>query len=1448
MRTRRYITCIAALVWAVTTGLSRADDYDVLRQKWKDITIGVGYDTSDPDVKSRLSSIASSANSSWSSMDKSATRSNLWNDAASTTVSAHLTTCYGRLRAMALAYATFGCSLYTNATLLADTISGLGWMNTNRYNTVIAQYDNWWDWEIGVPLNLTDIAVLLYDQLTVAQCSNYMAAVNFHTPIPDMTQANQVWKARVVGVRGCVVKDSAKITLARNAFSSVFPYVTSGDGFYRDGSFIQHSYHPYTAGYGAALLGNMTPVLTWLSGSPWAITDPAQTNLFRWVYDSFEPIIYRGAAWDFVRGREISRSSSSPQATGHTFLQNILRISQFAPAADSARMRSMVKYWAQSDTVRSFVGNTPLPLLAQAKQLMADTNTIPRGELIGHYHFGEMDRVIHLRPGYGFGLSLFSSRIANFESINGENMRGWYTGEGMTVLYNADLNQYSDNYWPTINPYRMPGTTVDTQTRTPPTDSTHATGQSTRGAYPWVGGAKLDETGAAGLHLDAWNATLTAKKSWFMFDNEIVCLGAGITSTDNRTIETVVENRKLVTTGGTNTFIVDGSAMPAALGWSAAITNLTWAHLAGNVAGANVGYYFPPGATVKGLREARTGSWSDVNTGGSTTLVTRNYLTLWYDHGKNPINATYAYVLLPGLSASNVAAYATAPDVTVLENSSRAQGVREASSGHTAVNFWASGTNTLAGITVNKPCSLITRNDGTWLDIAVADPTQTNTGAIAVEIQTAATGVASLDAGVTIQQLSPTVKLLVSTTGADGRSYRASLFQGRVGTVALSPVADAYVENGTYATTNFGTSQSLVVKNSGGSTLTRETFLRFDLSQQTNGLLLDASLRLVYTTSNGSDQHVVYPVTDHGWTEPGLVWTNKPAYGAEAARWSLSSNVPTAIQAPVGADARAAAGGVLDLRVAAVSGAYVAYASRENGTATNRPQLRLTLAHPPPQVALTAPTPETTIHWSQGVALTATATAAGGTVTNVSFFDGAVEIGGRTLPPYGVTATNLAPGVHSFTAVATEDAGAAATSTPVVVNVTGAPLAAAGKALTLKNVPVEIDLRPWVTAFETPDDGLRYTVGQPLSGTVNLQEDRHTARFMPSAAFTGNASFTYTATDRTADPRLLLYYDMEQASVVNGGTIRDASGHGRDGTLDVAGTGFAALTNSTPAPIVSSQSLLLCERGNLNGARISRQVHTNEFSFNDQNWTFSGWFWRAALTNDDFLFYLGNGDGFGSNEELHLFGASGSTALQLQHFIGANTTDIDLSAGEASLGAWHHVAITFARTNTASGVMSLYLDGMLKGMDGSFTLRLDQTVPVIFGGHQNPGYAVTRWFNGMLDDVAVFDATLSSNEVAALATRSAAHFGGVSATNTVAVQVLATEQAPALGAATLSSGGEWSMTVSGPPAFTYTVLASTNLTEWAPLGTYLAPTLPFLWSDPEARFFPNRFYRVRITP
>jgi hyaluronate lyase len=66
------------------------------------------------------------------------------------------------------------------------------------------------------------------------------------------------------------------------------------------------------------------------------------------------------------------------------------------------------------------------------------------------------------RDGYAYAVSLFSfKRMSAFEYGNGENYKGWWTGMGMTYLYNGDLTQYGGNYWATIDMGRLAGTTTD---------------------------------------------------------------------------------------------------------------------------------------------------------------------------------------------------------------------------------------------------------------------------------------------------------------------------------------------------------------------------------------------------------------------------------------------------------------------------------------------------------------------------------------------------------------------------------------------------------------------------------------------------------------------------------------------------------------------------------------------------------------------------------------------------------------------------------------------------------------------------------------------------------------------------------------------------------------------------------------------------------------------------
>ena len=1367
MRSNFPLRILCALLLAA--GIVCADEYDTLRQKWSDtITGGSAYNTADPTTAAAITGVTSAANGYWTTMDKSVSRTFLWSDAASTTVSADLSTNFSRLRAMARAYATTGSTLQGNATLLADIIGGLDWMYANRYNETKAIYDNWFDFEIGSPLALVDATTLLYSQLTAAQIANYMNAVNKFTPSATtpaaggttgtFTGANRMWKIDVVAVRGIIVKDSAKLTAARDAFSNLFVYVTGGDGFYTDGSFIQHTKNPYNGSYGAGLLGTMAPVLSLLSGSTWAVTDPNQSNLIQWVYDSYEPLIYRGGMMAMVSGRDVSRYSSSEHGTGQSVMQSILRISQFAPAADAARMRAMVKYWAQTDSSRNFVGTAPLSLIPAVEQLMADASVTPRGELTGNFIFADMDRVVHLRPGFGLGLSMSSSRIYNYESINSENLHGWYQGDGVTYLYNGDLAHYSDAYWPTVNPRRLPGTTVDSQQ--PRADGS---GQSTAPAFNWVGGASFAGNGVAGMQLDGWSNTLTAKKSWFMFDNELVCLGAGITSTDARTIETTVENR-LLGTAGSEVFTVNGVAKSRALGWSETMSGVNWAHLAGRVSGADIGCYFPSATTVKGLRETRTGAWSDINAGGTTTANTRNYLTLWFDHGASPANASYAYVLLPGRPATMVADYAAHPQISVVENSTSAQCVQEILLGVTAANFWNDASYTSGGITVDKKASVLVQGTGGFTDVAISDPTQANTGSIAVTVAAAAGAMVSADAGITLTQLTPTIRFTVNVAAASGRTFHARFFTGATQTVAVSPVADAYVyDAAASADSNFGTATTLVVKKS-GTGFNRESYLRFSVPAW-SGVLLGTALKLTPLSTSTPGVHGVAPVSDNTWIESGaggITWNNKPASGAVISTWTpaVGTNVSADVSSAV------TASGLVSFRVygtTQTADGYVTYGSKENATAANRPQLVMTMGHTPPTVAITSPADGTLFNRVGSVTLTVAAAGTDGSVSSVAFYDGATLLGTDGTAPYIFTIANLSGGNHRFTAIATDSNGLSTTSLPVVVNVPFPPTAVAVSVTTPKNTAIDVNLLTLASDVETPAAQLRFMLGSAVNGSVTLLADGHTAHFVPAAGYSGAATFAYTVADTTPDPRAFLNCNFQSSDAT------DITGNGRDGTLNVQGTGSATFTADVPAALApqQTQSLHLIENGTAGAARVEANVPATDLNFLTSDWSITGWFKRTGTANIDSVFQLGESGGWGS-DALSLVCPSGSTTVELRNYSGA-TQDVSIIKTGVTIGAWHHFAIVRSGTT-----ISLYVDGTLVGSDTGFAFTFDNGKPVKFGGVA-PATSNTlwdRWFNGSLADPAIFNGALSGAEIAKLITMPTANFSGQIAGNTVGLIVL----------------------------------------------------------------------------
>lgn len=732
-----------------------------MRTQWRALWVAEEYDPTDPAIAAVLSRLTTEAQRYWSTMDRSDGRTYLWEDAQlDVHVSFAISVSFYRLRQMALAWATKGTELTDNAELLADIIAGFDWMVANYYREDGEIIGNWYEWQISGPQAFNDGVVLVYDQLTAHHVGAYTRAVANFTPEPFGTAANLALTANVVVGWGALAGNAEAVTKGVEGLAPVFEYATEGDGFYRDGSFIQHGMYPYLGAYGASILDSLVPLLGTVANTPWQVD---ASVAYAWIRDSFDPVIWRGALLDMVSGRTIARYNEHEHYHGHYVLDAALGLVDSAPSDQRSWLRSVLKEWLVSDTFDDPTPQRSVPIVLAAQALATDDSVRRRGELVLSKVFHHQDRIVHRRPGWLLGIAMSSTRIARFESINDENLKAWLTADGATYLYAHDSGRMVDAYWPTIDPYRIPGTTVDVRPRQ------LGEGRNEAGPNPWAGGACLDgRFTAGGMDVRVHGGSLALRKSWMCFDDEVVALGAGITARDGSRVETIVENRRLRDSGD-EVVRVDGKQPVPSLGSSATVDDARWLHIE-----QTGGYVFPTPVKLNVKRETRTGKWSDIThhpVWAKDDPVTANYLTAWLGHGVDPSGDTYAYVLLPTASVEETERYSDQPGTAVVANTAKVQAARALLTGVLCANFWAPGE--ASTVSATGGVSIVVEEGDAELAIALADPTHLAT---TLEVGLAVTGtkVIVADPGITVTSLDP-VRLSVDFAGTAGATLALRL-------------------------------------------------------------------------------------------------------------------------------------------------------------------------------------------------------------------------------------------------------------------------------------------------------------------------------------------------------------------------------------------------------------------------------------------------------------------------------------------------------------------------------------------------------------------------------------------------------------------------------------------------------------------------------------------------
>ncbi|EPH43521.1 polysaccharide lyase family 8 super-sandwich domain-containing protein [Streptomyces aurantiacus] len=819
---------------AAAAGLAR------LRANTEAVFAGTPASNARPETAAKLAAVDKAARANLKAMD-AAGAGELFAGLALGTDDANLNTAFRWLYEIALATVAYGGGLYGDKAARRRVIDGLVWLHERYYGDQSkGYYGNWFHWEIGISQHVSKALVLLHDEVRAYRpelVRTYVTSMDaylrngkngdvnldsrFHTGanLADIT-TNRILQGALLGDEARVRK---ALTDQLTVFATIDPYrldhgVT--DGYYADGSFIQHASVAYTGSYGKGLLTRVVQTLKILDGTGFAHGEELVPVVRGWVRNGFAPLIFEGWMMEIVKGRAVSRTDS-----GYTdvavVVEAVVDLSSLASGTDATALKGYVKHIRE--TSRATLGParfvSPVSvvryadILADASVPAADLNPAARSVA-----FNAMDKTVHRRPGYAFALARSSARISKYEYMNGENLMPWFQGEGAHYLYLSGQDQteaYGVDYFTTVSPYALAGVTAPAeQRRTVPelygkpyydnpghplnfTSSSESQNKYVyfpRGTHGHSGGVVLGAYGAAAMVQSSDVAyrdrallpgdfvvhrNASATKSWFLFDDEIVVLAAGVGDPAGRAVTTAVDARVAAPGDAVSLTGARRDGRP----WSGTGTaDLRWLRYANASQGTAVGYLFLDTPRVRVALDDVTRSRRVVRTANPDTAVTRQVFGVSVDRAAGARPVALAYALVPNAGERLLRSHAAGGPLEVLANSTRSQAVSHSGLGLTAVNSFGSGRHEAGGLRVDGPACVLVRRQGTsasaLTSVAVSDPTM-GRETVGVLLRGRRLRVVSADEGVRVRAVRGGTWVEADTHHAYGRGFTATLRPAR---------------------------------------------------------------------------------------------------------------------------------------------------------------------------------------------------------------------------------------------------------------------------------------------------------------------------------------------------------------------------------------------------------------------------------------------------------------------------------------------------------------------------------------------------------------------------------------------------------------------------------------------------------------------------------------------
>jgi len=484
---------------------------------------------------------------------------------------------------------------------------------------------------------------------------------------------------------GIIEKDTAVLQEGINNMIGTIKIRNIGnEGLQVDGSYLVHGLQLYNCGYGLAMTAGISYWIEKTSGLSKQYFTQAQFNLVRTQLLNGDQWMIYGDRFDF-------------SVCGRQFLTSAYRSGAEAVKTACARMKvadpgNSTEYQAFYNHINSGNGSV--------------------NSISGVKHFYRCDYTAYRRQGKFIGIKTCSSRTKGTESI-GDNLKGFWMPFGATCIYTS-ANEYKEifGYWDWT---KIPGVT------NPAVEFTwKGNNESQTQPATFVGGVTNGVYGASvmdfvkdslkyGVKVD-----IQAKKSWFMFDDEMVALGVGISSSYAAAVTTTTLNQSKKN----GVVSVNGSVVEAANDKRYSKVKMIYHD--------NTGYVFRTPADVYLKTNSQSGNWNHASKSRANETVSGDVFKLWIDHGTAPTNAMYEYIVLPNKTVAEVAAYSNNMPISII-NTKEIQAVTHKELKITEAIFYVVGTLAIdkgPTISVDSPCAVLIDRSVNPMKVTVSDPNQ----------------------------------------------------------------------------------------------------------------------------------------------------------------------------------------------------------------------------------------------------------------------------------------------------------------------------------------------------------------------------------------------------------------------------------------------------------------------------------------------------------------------------------------------------------------------------------------------------------------------------------------------------------------------------------------------------------------------------------------------------